>query len=192
MWRAMIDRCYNPNNQAWLRYGGRGISVCQEWLDSFDAYATWALANGWAHGLQVDKDIKSKDLGITPPRYSPETCSIVSRRVNVHHSTSLVFSDEKVAEIVAYYEAKEDTFQHRAQLNANFGLTKQQLGCILARRANKSLGRGNAGVLTQEVKQQIVALRKEGVPFKRISEITGAMYNTCRAWHSGFIRGEKQ
>ena len=37
-WRAMINRCTNPNADAWRHYGGRGITVCKRWLKSFDAF----------------------------------------------------------------------------------------------------------------------------------------------------------
>jgi hypothetical protein len=37
-WRAMIGRCTNPNDAAYPRYGGRGITVCDEWRASFEAF----------------------------------------------------------------------------------------------------------------------------------------------------------
>lgn len=37
-WRSMIDRCYNPNKQYYSLYGGRGITVCKRWKDSFEAF----------------------------------------------------------------------------------------------------------------------------------------------------------
>lgn len=37
-WRAMIQRCYNPKNVTWNRYGGRGITVCARWRNSFEAF----------------------------------------------------------------------------------------------------------------------------------------------------------
>lgn len=37
-WRSMITRCTCPNNDSFPNYGGRGITVCQEWLDSFSAF----------------------------------------------------------------------------------------------------------------------------------------------------------
>lgn len=37
-WQAMIQRCTNPKATRYERYGGRGIKVCQQWLESFDAF----------------------------------------------------------------------------------------------------------------------------------------------------------
>lgn len=53
-WANMRTRCSNPKASRYDRYGGRGITVCPEW-DSFSAFQTWALANGWAPGLSIDR-----------------------------------------------------------------------------------------------------------------------------------------
>lgn len=37
-WNAMIQRCTNPNRDAYPYYGGRGIAVCARWLNSFDTF----------------------------------------------------------------------------------------------------------------------------------------------------------
>jgi len=37
-WRCMKQRCLNPNNKSYSRYGGRGITICQRWIDSFDEF----------------------------------------------------------------------------------------------------------------------------------------------------------
>ncbi len=37
-WSCMIQRCTNKNNTAYKNYGGRGIYVCQEWRDSYEAF----------------------------------------------------------------------------------------------------------------------------------------------------------
>lgn len=39
-WRAMIQRCTNPNHHGWPHYGGRGIKVCDRWLHSFENFLT--------------------------------------------------------------------------------------------------------------------------------------------------------
>ena len=38
IWVGMRQRCMNPNNQKWPLYGGRGITVCDRWRDSFEAF----------------------------------------------------------------------------------------------------------------------------------------------------------
>ncbi len=38
IWGSMLERCQNPNHQAWARYGGRGITVCAHWRHSFQAF----------------------------------------------------------------------------------------------------------------------------------------------------------
>ena len=38
VWQSMIKRCHNPNDKSFSRYGGRGISVCDRWRKSFDAF----------------------------------------------------------------------------------------------------------------------------------------------------------
>lgn len=53
--QGMIDRCYNPSSDAWDYYGGRGIYICKEWLDSFDVFAEWALSHGYSNELTIDR-----------------------------------------------------------------------------------------------------------------------------------------
>lgn len=53
--RSMRARCLNPNHMQYHNYGGRGITICQEWLDDFKAFYDWSMANGWKKGLQIDR-----------------------------------------------------------------------------------------------------------------------------------------
>jgi hypothetical protein len=43
----MLGRCYNKNNDRYKNYGGRGITVCEEWKNDFMAFHDWAYANGY-------------------------------------------------------------------------------------------------------------------------------------------------
>lgn len=59
-WRGMKQRCYNPNETRYSEYGGRGITVCDEWLgntpaEGFVAFRDWALANGYDDSLWIDR-----------------------------------------------------------------------------------------------------------------------------------------
>lgn len=67
IWEGMKARCYNPNRERYPDYGGRGITICDEWLHDFGAFRDWAMANGYRDDLSIDR--KDNDKG-----YSPENC----------------------------------------------------------------------------------------------------------------------
>lgn len=79
VWRCMLYRCSNSKD---IDYGGRGVVVCEEWENDFISFYNWAISNGWAKGLQLDKDIKAKQLGLQPLLYSPERCQFVTAKQN--------------------------------------------------------------------------------------------------------------
>jgi hypothetical protein len=47
IWTSMKNRCNNPNTKDYKQYGGRGITVCAEWQESFSAFHDWAMVNGY-------------------------------------------------------------------------------------------------------------------------------------------------
>jgi hypothetical protein len=75
IWTGMKMRCFNPNDPAYKNYGGRGISVCEEWAgkNSFKAFRDWALANGYKDDLTIDRI--DNDLW-----YSPSNCRWVTKK----------------------------------------------------------------------------------------------------------------
>lgn len=55
VWGSMIDRCSRSTCRSFHRYGGRGITVCDEWRDDFAAFYSWAMSNGYRKGLEIDR-----------------------------------------------------------------------------------------------------------------------------------------
>ena len=82
IWKNMNTRCKNHNYEKYHKYGGKGVTMSPEWKDDVTAFISWCEVNGWKPGLVIDKDIKSKELGITPPIYSPETLSFITAKQN--------------------------------------------------------------------------------------------------------------
>lgn len=66
-WQCMKQRCSNPNDISYKYYGGRGISVCEEWKNSYQAFCEWAMNNGYNTGLSLDRIDNDKN-------YCPENC----------------------------------------------------------------------------------------------------------------------
>lgn len=54
-WVSMKDRCMNPLNSEYSLYGGRGIKICTEWVNSFENFYEWAMNSGYSDGLTIDR-----------------------------------------------------------------------------------------------------------------------------------------
>lgn len=55
IWNGMKKRCLNPNHKFYHCYGGRGITVCDEWRTNHQAFHDWAMANGYREDLTIDR-----------------------------------------------------------------------------------------------------------------------------------------
>lgn len=67
IWLAMKRRCDLPTHHAYADYGGRGISVCPEWVASFESFRDWAYANGYTENLSIDRIDNDGN-------YAPDNC----------------------------------------------------------------------------------------------------------------------
>lgn len=73
-WKNVIRRCMEDYAEAYL-YFHRGITVCEEWRNSFRAFNSWAMDNGYRDGLTIDRIDNEKG-------YEPGNCRFVTQKVN--------------------------------------------------------------------------------------------------------------
>ena len=71
-WESMKSRCYRKSDKDYPNYGGRGITMCDEWRYDFWKFVDWAMENGYRDGLTIDR--KDNDKG-----YSPDNCRWITR-----------------------------------------------------------------------------------------------------------------
>lgn len=67
IWYQMRERCLCSTTPAYENYGGRGITICDEWLNSFESFYEWAMANGYSENLSIDRIDNDGN-------YCPENC----------------------------------------------------------------------------------------------------------------------
>ena len=88
IFNGMKKRCYNQNDKSYKVYGGRGIRVCDEWMKNPKSFEEWALANGYADNLTINRKNENKN-------YCPENCEWITGKDNSKYksTTSLINVD---------------------------------------------------------------------------------------------------
>jgi len=74
VWHSMKQRCYDQTRKNYKWYGGRGITICNEWLD-YKTFEKWALENGWNKLLTIDRIDNNGN-------YEPSNCHFILREDN--------------------------------------------------------------------------------------------------------------
>lgn len=80
----VVSRCYDQKSKAFKDYGGRGITICDEWLNDVTKFIEWAENNGWEKGLELERKDNNKG-------YSPDNCIWATRQIQSRNKRSNIF-----------------------------------------------------------------------------------------------------
>jgi hypothetical protein len=84
IWKGMKSRCSNPNRKCYSDYGGKGIKVCSEWEEDFQAFYNWAIENGYNDELTIDR--------IDPDgNYEPSNCRWADNLMQGNNKTDNIY-----------------------------------------------------------------------------------------------------
>lgn len=96
VWLNMKDRCYNENNNHYHSYGGRGIKVCEEWLNDYANFRKWCVDNGFKEDIR-----ESGRNNITIDRidvngdYEPSNCRFITNKENCLNKRDTLTDEER-------------------------------------------------------------------------------------------------
>lgn len=107
IWRGMNRRCHDPKSNGYNQYGQQGVTVCDEWRNSYLKFKEWSLLNGYKNQLTIDKDELCESQNISPKVYSPSTCKWKTLEENA--SNNLKITEEQVIQLAKLLETHKAT-----------------------------------------------------------------------------------
>ncbi len=82
IWAGMKTRVLNANNHTYKNYGGKGVFMCDEWLNNFQSFYDWAMDNGYDEKLSIDR------INVNG-NYEPSNCRWATHEVQTRNTRTL-------------------------------------------------------------------------------------------------------
>lgn len=101
VWNGIVSRCENPNDNRYIDYGGRGISVCEEWKDVSN-FVGWAEENGYNDELTIDRINVNGD-------YEPDNCQWATWKEQANNKrTNHIITHEGMSQTLAQWAEEKN------------------------------------------------------------------------------------
>ena len=118
VFNCMKNRCYRKELPDYKNYGGRGITICNEWLDNFMSFYNWAINNGYRKGLTIERKDNNGN-------YTPVNCCFATRMEQCNN--------KRTNRIIKYKNEELTMMEFCRKYNLNYGLFESRI------RANKTV-----------------------------------------------------
>ena len=116
VWANIKHRCNSTKNIGYKNYGGRGIQMCDLWLNDFYEFKKWSMSNGYVNGLQIDRINNNGN-------YEPNNCRYVERHVNCANRRSLTNTS-------GFVGVKKNNGVNSYRVSINYKKKRKYLGCF--------------------------------------------------------------
>ncbi len=163
-WLNMRNRCNNPKSKSYKYYGGRGISVCEEWED-FASFKSWAENNGYHSELTIDRiDVNGN--------YEPSNCKWSTKKEQANNTRKNVKTEiegviRTLAEHAEFYGVNYDALHYRYEV-----------------------GKRDTDLLKTNKQKLIIEMNGEKLNLKEWSKRMNINYGTLQHRYNSGLRGE--
>lgn len=96
IWSGIKDRCLNIKSKDFIKYGGRGITICNEWKSDFATFREWSVNNGYSELLSIDRINNNEN-------YEPSNCRWVNCKVQSLNKRNTILTLEQIEDIKQSY-----------------------------------------------------------------------------------------
>ena len=127
VWVDMKQRVLNIKNKSYKDYGGRGITICPEWVNDYAKFRDWALNNGYIEGLQINRINNNGN-------YEPSNCNFVTVEENLRNTRRNVVTMQIANEIRYFY--KIDNYTQK-ELSERYNVSEQTIYRIINNKSWK-------------------------------------------------------
>lgn len=147
IWKAMKQRCYNVKHVEYFNYGGRGIKVCNEWLDKgngFSNFYNWAIENGYKEDLSIDR------INVNG-NYEPNNCKWIPFKNQCENKTT--------SHYISYNGQTHTMKQWSVILNINYDKIRQRIKHNIPKELWFYKGRINKKIKQKYIKGGTISVR---------------------------------
>lgn len=120
-WKSMKSRCLNISNKFYKDYGGRGVTICLEWVNDYIKFKDWSLSHGYADNLQINRINNDGN-------YEPSNCNFVTRTENMRNTRHCKINIKIANEIRELYNTGKYI---QEELAKNYGIHRGQISKIV-------------------------------------------------------------